>query len=376
MKAAWLGLVGMILAGTAGAADQDPKPDMHALASEVSTLEKFMATDAEFSAAGNEAPIKASLGKLNAHLEHLAEGSFAEDPALKVNIWLLQQHMKDAGRAFQDKNKAFARYMLQSSLQMCIACHTRKKTEDFPLAEIDTKNIAPLDLGDFYFATRQFQKGKGVFEGLVEGYPKNGQGQWNVRKALLALAVYYARVKEDPRAGADYFKAVSGKDALPAYVREESAAWAKEFGKWAKENPAKTEAKLSEAALMAKAKSLIRKDDFSLVSELGHSFHVRRLRASALLHRVLESPGGPSPRKAEALLYLGQIYPRLSSNMFFRFGDLYLKACIQEYPKTSTAHACYTALELSVVEGYTGSGGTDIPEDEEAELIRLKRIAY
>jgi hypothetical protein len=373
MIIAWLGLAGIMITGSAMAGNEDPKPEMHALAAEVLNLEKYMATDAEFSLLGNEGPIRASLGKLNGHLANLTSKSFQGDPVLTVNIWLLRQHMTDATRAFEEKNKPFARSMVQSSLQMCIACHTRKKAVDFPLADIDTKDMAPLDVGDFYFATRQFQKGKLVFEGLVAGFPKNKEGQWNVRKALLALAVYYARVTEDPSAGEIYFKAVSASEALPAYVREESAAWAKEFGKWGKE---KAPAGTTEKALMNQAKALIRKDDFSLISELGHSFHVRRLRASSLLHRVLEAPGGPSPRKAEALLYLGQIYPRLSSNMFFRFGDLYLKACIQEYPKTSTAHACYTALELSVIEGYTGSGGTDIPSEEESELMRLKRLAF
>jgi hypothetical protein len=80
--------------------------------------------------------------------------------------------------------------------------------------------------------------------------------------------------------------------------------------------------------------------------------------------------------KAEALLYLGQIYPRLSSDLFFRFGDMYLKACISDYPKTSGARACYVALEFSVTEGYSGTAGTDIPEDEQVELMRLKRLAY
>ena len=55
---------------------------------------------------------------------------------------------------------------------------------------------------------------------------------------------------------------------------------------------------------------------------------------------------------------------------------MYLKACITDYAKTSMARACYLALELSISEGYTGTAGTDVPEDEQVELLRLKRIAY
>ena len=91
---------------------------------------------------------------------------------------------------------------------------------------------------------------------------------------------------------------------------------------------------------------------------------------------MLEAPGAKSPTKGQALLLLGQIYPRISSSLFFRFGDMYLKACITDYPKSATAKQCYVALERIVAEGYTGSGGTNIPSDEEVELMRLKRLAY
>ncbi|MGZ3651299.1 MAG: hypothetical protein ACXWR1_08770 [Bdellovibrionota bacterium] len=374
-----LGKLGLVLlltfAGQARGDDKDPRPDMHVMATEITALEKFLISDSEFSSPANEAAIANSLSKITEHLGHLGKGTFADDPALKVNLSLLQQHIKDADRAFHEKNKPFARFMLQSSLQMCIACHTRKKSVDFALPEIDTKGVPPADLAEYLFATRQFQKGKDIYESLVAGYPANNAGQSNLRKALLALAVYYARVKEDPKGGAKYFLEVSQNDKIPVYVREESGAWSKEFAAWAAKD-GKPDEKLTDVELMKRGKALLRKDDFSLVSDMGRSFHVRRLRASALFHKVLESPGDRSPMKAEALLYLGQIYPRLSSNLFFRFGDMYLKACITEYPKTSVARSCYVALEMSVTEGYTGSAGTDIPDEEQVELMRLKRIAY
>ena len=378
MNLKWILALGLLVTfgGIAKAEEQDPRPDMHVLASEITALEKFMVSDAEFSSSANEAQITGSLEKITVHLGRLAIGSFSGDPALKVNLSLLQQHLKDADRAFREKNKPFARYMLQSSLQMCIACHTRKKTPDFVQADISDKNIEPAEYAESLFATRQFQKGKEIYEKVVAGFPENKAGQPNLRRALLSLAIYYARVKEDPKGGQVYFLEVSKKEKIPSYVREESAAWSKECGIWAKAGGGKADEKLTDVELLNRAKKILRNDVFSLISDMGRSFHVRRLRASAILHKVLESSGGKSPMKAEALLYLGQIYPRLSSNLFFRFGDMYLKACITEYPKTSVARSCYVALELSVTEGFTGTAGTDIPDEEQVELFRLKRLAY
>jgi len=55
---------------------------------------------------------------------------------------------------------------------------------------------------------------------------------------------------------------------------------------------------------------------------------------------------------------------------------MYLKACVREYKKTKTARRCYDALEEIVSEGYTGSSGMNIPEEEQVELFQLRRLAY
>ncbi len=356
-------------------AETDPRPDMHEMAKEITTLQKFVLSEADFGAPKNEARIKQSLGALQKHLEHLGKKSFGHDPALKINAQLLRSHIGDASRSFAEGSKPFARFMLQSSLQMCIACHTRHQAADFSWPEPEAAGLPKLDRADYYFATRQFSKGKAIYESLVNAQAAEGVSPWDLRRALLTLAVYYARVKEDPKGGAEYFRGVGENRKLPLYIQEECKAWAGEFADWGREAGA-SPVKATETELLARAKKLLRSDDFSLVSDVGRSFHVRRLRASALFHRVLESPGEKSPAKAEALLYLGQIYPKISSNLFFRFGEMYLKACVQDYQKTATARACYVALELLVTEGFTGSAGTNIPAADEAELIRLKRLAY
>lgn len=363
-------LLGILLSGAFAA--EDPKSGMHLVAAEITQLQKYMLSDASFSAPADEAKIKTSLKSLTTHLDHL-KGAFKEDPALQVNLNLLHQHLSDATKTFEQGNKSFARYMVQSSLQMCISCHTRKKASDFTWMEED-KNLPAMERAEYLFATRQFKKGKAVYEDIVANFPKNAIGQWNLKKALLSLAIYYAKVEENPKAGAEYFaKVAKKKDSIPAYVLEEVNSWQTEFSAWSKEKSELTK-DADQTQLLAQAKNLLRKDDFTFFSD--RSFHVRRLRASSLFHKVLETPGEKSPQKAEALLYLGQLYPRLSSNFFFRFGEMYLKVCITQYPKTATARSCYVGLESLVAEGFSGSAGTNIPTEDEVELVRLKRLAY
>jgi hypothetical protein len=86
--------------------------------------------------------------------------------------------------------------------------------------------------------------------------------------------------------------------------------------------------------------------------------------------------GAPLPPRGRRSIFSGQIYHRIDHHLFFRFGEMYLKACVHEYKKSKTAQSCYQALEQAVIEGYTGSAGTSIPTEEEVELIQLKRLAY
>jgi hypothetical protein len=359
----------------AAAAEKDPRPYMHVFAKEIAALQRYIFSEGGFTAPENSGKIEESLHKITEHAKSLQGKVFKEDPALKTNADLLAAHMSETERLFKSGNKPFARFMAQSSMQMCIACHTREKSFDFALPEAELEGLSPLDKANFYFATRQFEKGKEIYVGAVGAYPGNGISAMQLRSSLLALAVYFAKVKEEPAQAAAYFEKIAARKDLPPYLQSEAKAWARDFKDWSAEKaPAK--AKPTELVLIGRAKQILAADDFSLIGDSDRQFHIRRLRASSLLHQVLEAPGDRSPAKAQALLLLGQIYQRVSYNLFFRFGEMYLKTCIQEYKKTREAKNCYDALEQMLSEGYTGSLGTNVPEDEQVELFRLKRLAY
>lgn len=355
-------------------AGDNPRPEMHGLLHELNVLQKFLLSEKEFLSSENEKTIRKSLAGMNEHLRKL-DRSFLDDPALRVNLTLLREHMNDAERFFAGGNKLFARYMTQSALQMCIACHTRSEVKaDFALPREEMTKGISIEKADFLFATRQFEAGREMYEKVIDSYGKEGVTSYVARRALEALAVYYARVKEDPTRASNYFQKVGQRSDFPEYLKKDAKQWATDFSAWAGE---KKEGKSGSASvLLARAKKLLKSDDFSLAGDSERKFHIRRLRASALLHKVLESPGNRSPEKGEALHLLGQLYRRMDHQLFFRFGEMYLKACILEYPGTKTARDCYSALEEIVLEGYTGSAGTKIPDEERAELKELKEKAY
>lgn len=367
--------------GVAGAEEKkgDPRPEMQLLLQDIKALEVYLVSEKDFIDPKNESAIDERLKHMSKHIAGMQGKNFKNDPALQMNINMLNRHMEDTKQFFENKNKPFARFMLRSALQMCIGCHTRMNSG----VELDFPSDSKLSMGpdtaferaEFYFATRQFAKAVDVFKQIVDAYPKNNEKLYNLSRSLNNLAIYYARVHQNPKEAADYFTKISKKQALPAYMQKDLSAWAQSFRAWAKIGTENEDKKLKDTELLKKAKDLLRKDNFNLVGDSDRKFHIDRLHASALLHKILDMPQN-SMAKGEALYLLGLIYHRVDNSLFFHFDEMYLKACITDYKKTKLAQDCYDALEDVLLDGYTGSGGTNLPNDVELELIKLKKLAY
>lgn len=360
-------IVFAVVGGLAFASSEIPDVDMHAVTREVMALQRYMFSEAEFVAPKNEAAIRDSFPILEKHLTRLKEKVFRDEPALRANVSMLSEQISDADRAFREGDKSYARYVLVSSLQMCVACHTRTASADFALPEPELKGAGTLDRANYYYATRQFDKGRELFEKFLADSGKQ-ELPGLVRSASLALAVYYARVKSDPKGGAAYFSKIAKKRKFSSGQRSEFEAWAREFRRWSSAKG--DEAAVSDVKAMERARQLLKQKSGPASGE------IRGLRASALLHSVLEAPGEASPLKAEALLRLGGIYEALNFPLYYRFGDMYLKACVSDYKKTKAAQDCYDALD-GFVKGRVRHGASEGTANiEEAELLRWKKLAY
>jgi hypothetical protein len=346
----------LLMLARAFAADSVPDTDMHALAQEVNALQQLLFSPADFQAATNEKSVQDALSGLSSHLENLHRGTFAGDPALQANLSLLTLQVSEARQGFNAGQKAYSRYRLESGLQLCIACHTRTKGMDFTLPVERLKNASPLERADFFFATRQFEKGREAYLTALRS-EKGELSPVQRRKALLSLAVYHARVKQDPAGGKQLFAELAGDKKSSPGERGELQAWAAAFSAWAQEKPP-LESQLKAADWLRSAQALLSKKAKSPV--------VQELRATVLLHRVIESAQANETQKGEALYSLGQAYLALDYPLYFRFGDLYFKTCIQERSHSPLAQRCYSALQESVRK----NGG------DEVELLQLRKQVF
>jgi hypothetical protein len=71
----------------------------------------------------------------------------------------------------------------------------------------------------------------------------------------------------------------------------------------------------------------------------------------------------------------GLCYDVLKTYQLGELHEIYFESCIRSAPHSSLAQTCYRRYEQSIYDGFTGSAGTDIPDDIEDKLQTLEALA-
>lgn len=104
---------------------------------------------------------------------------------------------------------------------------------------------------------------------------------------------------------------------------------------------------------------------------------VELLRATAMLHTLLEQDGDTqNPERGRTLYLLGLSYSRLPLYFVNELPDFFLELCIRENPATKVAKDCYRLYANNTYLDFTGSGGSSVPEDVQQKIERLYKKAY
>jgi hypothetical protein len=104
-----------------------------------------------------------------------------------------------------------------------------------------------------------------------------------------------------------------------------------------------------------------------------HAGDVEYLRATALLHQALKNHLNKS-KEAETLYLLGRAYEVLDDLGSWNLHESYYEVCVRKAPRTAWAKSCFTRLEASIYQGYSGSSGTHLPAHERERLKELKQM--
>ena len=294
------------------------------------------------------------------------------DPSIQI---IANQFSSEASRAYKllaSGHRAYARNALKSMTGYCMACHTRNASgPNFQNLSMSPQlqSLPDLEKANFLAATRQFDRALETYEGILSKSSEHQPYDWEKSaRSALAIAV---RVKKDPDRAMSIVDKLLADQKAPLFIKEQASQWKESLKSWKAE---KTNAPQTEEAYFSLAVKLMADAKTLQKYPADRSADILYLRASSAVHDLL-SFAPNSPRAADALYLAGLSYEALNDLTLSDSHELYFLECISRAPHTEKARQCFKHYEKSVYFGYSGSGGTILPEEIMDRLRNLDNLS-
>jgi hypothetical protein len=297
-----------------------------------------------------------------------------QKPGFKPSLDTINTHMNETILSVKNNNTAYASKRLKAMTAICLSCHSQLQdahsfAKDIPKAQ---KELFPrsFDYANYLMILRKFPDAQNYYElALKENLKAAPSDQINeeVSTSLKRVLSIHTKINFEPKLALSFVRKYKNEPNLFKVARDTLAVWEKDLIKWQSFKPKKLKSVKEFISTYLnpiaenKADTAMGENDITL------------LVASGILTKDLNKR--PTSKDVPEILYwLAIAEKRLGSSYLFSLGDLYLKECIHQYPASPYAKKCYQEYEENVTFGYSGSGGTDIPEDEKQELAKLKGL--
>jgi hypothetical protein len=294
------------------------------------------------------------------------------DPSVVIFGRLFADEAKYGERVLKNGYEEYARDVYRSLSGYCISCHTRTQSgpsfSSLPLNP-SGNTLSAFEKGSFFAASRQYDRAMAEYDRVLADGVKALPVEWaRSVKYSLAIAV---RVKRDPVLTEQIIERVLKTPQAPFFLKQDAKKWLESAQAWKKERP---HAGVTEDGLRAEAVRLWAEAHEFQRYPADHAADILYLRASAAVHDLLQF--APTGRySGEAYLLAGMAYEVLSTFNIGELHEIYYEACIRNNPHTAASELCFQRFEAAVYEGFTGSGGTHLPDDLKDKLKKLEQLS-
>jgi len=347
---------------------------MDQMLNEIFTLKPFIVSSESFMDPKNDKTIKDSLNKMISISKKIHHEGKIKNTGFMVPSQVLESQLEQTGEIFKSGSKPYALWMLKSTLGACMSCHTQLPAVSTRFSTLNQSHVLtnPFDEAEFLFVIRNFDEALPLYSKSLKGYPKNQVSIENLEKALYRQLFYYVRVKRDFASLVTTLQDDQTNRDLPKHLQ----AKIKEFAKVAQSMKKDT----YPAFAAGKDEEVRKYAETALKDELSGKFgfenpkkELNYLKVSSVLYQYLNE--NPQTRlKPDILYWLSFCESHATHKAFYSLPELYLKQCVLEFPKNPVAKKCLTEYQDMVTMAYTGSSGTQLPKNIEAELKAMQEL--
>lgn len=369
MRAA-LALAAMLTVNAAALATQDAVA-MRSILGALLELTPLALEEARFGDPDNAAVIGDALERLANEALMIDAHTSGLGPSYDLLRRTLADDTRQAAEAWRSGDLRRARFLVRHLAHDCFACHSRQAAPTRagdPMnaaAAIDVEALPARERMRWLVATRQFDAALRYAESMLHDTSVAAAeiDRRGIFEDYLKVAL---RVDRDPARPLGHLERFAARTDLPVYLQLQAAAWIDSLRHLDFGMPA--EPLDAAARLLGEAREL----NLYLQDRRGL---VQATAASGLLHAYAADPSPEANRRAEAYYLLGLAESSISHDAWVPEAEYFLELAIRAAPGTETARQAYGFLEQYVIASYTGSGGIEVPEEVEARLQSLRRLA-
>ncbi|MCY4524544.1 MAG: hypothetical protein OXB84_07390 [Halobacteriovoraceae bacterium] len=274
---------------------------------------------------------------------------------------IFKENISDIKKGYQIQNTSYAKHRLKVMNVLCISCHSQLPRKRYPriinkYSEITNKYIRRnRDKAMLSYFLRDY-------ETSIKYFKKEFEETSNQNESVIRtiLNIYVTNLDNENKA-VKYLRSISNNKKTPKGIKKSAKEWTRELIKpFNRKNDKKSVKKL-----ISRVNNI--KDELNINSRLA----VEMFRMKRTLNNYMTKKTN-TKLMPEILYSLGLLTDRQGDIYLYSLGEMYLKKCIINYPKSDIAKDCYTAYKDSVYFGFTGSSGTHIPPDIKKELKTLE----
>jgi tetratricopeptide (TPR) repeat protein len=338
----------------------------------IATLLPLSLNDKSFYETKNKDNIQSRLDALVVSAKKLKTHGKAQDESFRFVSRNLEQDSTDARNWFKEGRQDEARYMLHNITENCISCHTKQESKnDYPgiskfFSKVDIQQLAPIDRARLLMAMRQFDDAMNAFEEIIL---KGGMSPSDLifLDAFTDYLKLTVRVKKNYDRAFQTLQKFSQSSKSPKFVQTQMEDWLSALKELSKTKVASTKD-------LALARQWMTKAQGQMKYPRDRDGMVYYIAASGALHAALGDAKLSGEEKSEVYYRLGFIEEVIGRSFWVSQSSNLLESAVRVSPKSKFALDAYNLLEEYVYLDYSGSSGTDIPQDIQENLGELKKL--
>jgi len=365
-------------------AKEDTKKVMNEVFNSFSDLMDLNYPLDEFIAGKNDEKIKTHLEIIRNSFNKSNHNKTFKQVGFRPSFETILDYLDLTIESFRTGHKQFAHTRISGLPNVCLSCHgqlTDSYSSQFKirLSRIEAKKFGgDFEYAHFLLALKSSQKAGTLFEKFIGDEIKRTKTSREIFNgaridtALRKILTIHTRYSPDIKLAIKTFKRIQKNNDLEKTYQTQIDSWITQLQGLEKITKDDFRPKGDETVrkfIETKLQTIV-KNNYSI--EDG-SFDVALSIGAGAFYYYLNQ--NPYTDMAPELLYWIALYDRrMNSNMFYAISDLYLIECVKRYPKSPFAKRCYEEYENSLMVGFSGSSGVNLPLEEEKKLKDLKKL--